>query len=266
MDSSRAAAVELSLVVWDERAAEAVDQRHVDAPPGLDVDGVRWFVEQRFGPVRGTVHVAEVAAEEHAGSAPSIGWTLPIEAVPELAREHPGASLVAVPFGRGPDGALLEMPGGAGRLADARPRLRTASRAGITFQVGGWLDRMLSEGHTFLLLEVGDHARYAQFATHDGSWLRGEVVGAVQVPDSPLSPSEEAAILDVGWHPPDDQPGSGAGGVNFWMEWGDPAAGEPVDVQDAAELAAATLCVAFEVRSPSQVRVETGTSRPGRLH
>ena len=54
---------------------------------------------------------------------------------------------------------------------------------------------MLSEGHTFLLLEVGDHARYAQFATHDGSWLRGEVVGAVQVPDSPLSPSEEAASV-----------------------------------------------------------------------
>ena len=55
MGSERTTASELSFVVWDEREARAVDQRRVELPPGLDVDGVRWFVEQRYGPVRGVV-------------------------------------------------------------------------------------------------------------------------------------------------------------------------------------------------------------------
>ena len=258
MGSERTTASELSFVVWDEREARAVDQRRVELPPGLDVDGVRWFVEQRYGPVRGVVHAA-------GSDGPPIGWTLPVEAVPELAREHTGTVLLVVAYGRAPDGTLHELTPGGRRLAEERPVLGTTSRAGVTIQVGGWLRRMLEEGHTYLLLELGEDARYVQYATHDGSWLRGEVVGSVHVPDRPLTPAEEAAILDVGWHPPTGDPDSGPGGVNHWMEWGDPSTGEPVDVQDAAELTAATLC-ALGVDDPAQVRIETGPSHPGRVH
>jgi len=254
MDVDRTA-VEVALVAWDERASASLDQLRLDVPSGLDPDGVRWYVEHRFGTPVGTV-----GSGVDPGS--SLGWTYPITVVPELAGAHPSALLLVVPFGRGPEGDLRELPIGSPPLAQDRPRLRVHDRAGITAQVGGWLQRMLAEGDTYLLLEVGDRHRYVQFATHDGRWLRGEVVGPVQVPDHPLTPAELAAIRDVGWN----DPHGGAGGGNFWFEWGDPDTGEAVDLDDAAELAAATLCVAFAPLDPAGVRVETGPSLPGRSH
>ena len=88
--------------------------------------------------------------------------------------------------------------------------------------------------------------RYVQFLTHDGSWLRGEVVGDRHLGGhDPLSADEQQRLSDIGWNPPGDH-GDDCG--NFWVDWGE----EPGDLGAGAGPMTAPRCP-----------TATSTRRPG---
>jgi len=294
MENDRIVAVEVEAVAWDRRAATAIEQRRLEVPEDLDVHAVREHLEARFGESTGTVH-----ADDEAFGDIVIGWLFPDEGLVQLEMDHPEATLLAVPFVRfsngvrreltiyhaelqarfadlarslAPDGTppwsgtptdeqLLDgtVPEHPKPLASEELQLYHSDLDGLRLELEGWLRRLVAEGHTFLVIEVGDRGRYVQFVTHDGTWLRGEVVGPANLEGlPPLDDLELLAIHAAGWNDPDE--GSSIG--NFWFEWGDPEAGEPVDVEHAAHLAAITLDSAFGPISTDAVAITTGPSRP----
>ena len=115
---------------------------------------------------------------------------------------------------------------------------------------------MLVDGWTYLIVEVSGTGRYVQFLTHDGSWLRGEVVGDRHLGGhDPLSAHERERLSDMGWIAPDDRDDDCG---NFWVDWGeegDPDRPDRVsddslpvsdrDVDEAARFAATALCEVF---------------------
>lgn len=267
MTAGPVVAIEIDAVAWDVTTGRAVGRRRVEFGGPLERAAVQALVETRFGAPLGTAHSSGAP-----GDTP-IGWTYPIEAHPELGAQHPGAELLVIPYACFADGTRRELllhadhraspspspsPSQRTRLEHESLHLRRTDRAGVTLELGRWLRRLLADGHTYLVIEVGDRHRYVQFATHCGEWLRGEVVGPAHLPFHPLSPEEEFSILDIGWLPPSEEEDGG----NFWMEWGDPDVGIPVDVADAAELAAATLCVAFGPFEPHEAVVRAGPAFP----
>jgi hypothetical protein len=296
MEADRIVAVEVEAVAWDRRAVAAIDQQRLEVPEDLDAHSLREHLEARFGGSTGTVNT-----EDEAFGDIVVGWLFPADALAELGMDHPGATLLAVPYVRfangvrkelaiynaelqarfadlarslSPDGSppwsATEGPsdadllgGGAPekgtRLAEEQLRLYHSDRDGIRLELEGWLRRLLAEGYTFIVIEVGHLGRYLQFVTHDGSWLRGEVVGPTNLRGCP--PLDEVELLSLhagGWNDPEEDAGIG----NFWLEWGDPEVGEPVDVEHAAHLAALTLDAAFGPIDPESVEITTGSSHP----
>lgn len=301
MESDQIVAIEIEAVAWDRRASTALDQVRLEVPDHVGMQGLQAYLERRFGPSTGTVNTVD-----ETGSDVVVGWLFAAEALAELGLDHPDANLLAVPFVRFADGTrreltvynaelqqrfeqiaraldpglesterarpderadLLDLGGSPaeqlGRLEDEQLTLYHADRAGVSLELGGWLRRMLAEGHTFLVVEIADTGRYLQFVTHDGTWLRGEVVGPTHLLGRPpFTGAELLTIAALGWFEPDDGPGGG----NFWREWGDPETGEDVDVDEAAEIGAMTLCDAFGPFEPQDIEILTGSSRPGELH
>lgn len=284
--------IEVEAVAWERSAPEASERRWLDVPADVDAYNVQSHLEQRFGPPLDTAR----SVDEN-GRDMTIGWFFPPSARESLGMGPAGADLLVIPYVSFEDGSRrqllpynaelrgrfedlarsldmeIEVVDGrrahvpaVGAAPDERPAplrdeelaLYHSDRDGLTLEIGGWLRRLLAEGHTYLLIEVGAHSRYLQFVTHDGSWLRGEVVGPDYVPDEPLTASELDGIRSAGWYEPEDDPDC----RNFWHEWGDPESGEPADVDAAAAMAAATLCDAFGPVDPSAVAVLTGPAHP----
>lgn len=282
--------IEIEVIAWHRRAATAVGRRWLDTPPGLDGYGVQQYLEQRFGPPLTVATSTDDAGDEH-----SIGWFFPHSALVQLDLAQPGTDLLVVPYVSLPDGSRRELFAynaelrnrfedlarsidvemetlrrrepfdagdpppreGAVRLAEESLELYYSDPDGIALEVGGWLRRLIAEGHTYLLIELGE-TRYVQFVTHDGSWLRGEVVGPDYVPDAPLSQRELDGIRAAGWYEPERDPLC----RNFWFEWGDPDLDEPPRVDAAAAMAASTLCTAFGLVDATAATVRTGTALP----
>jgi hypothetical protein len=299
MDADRIVAVEVEAVAWDRRAATAIEQRRIEVPEDLDVHAVRAHLEERFGPSTGTVNTEDEAfgdivvgwlfASEGLAELDMEHPDATLLAVPyvrfangvrreltiynaELQARFADLARSLAPDGSPPwstpaepsDEQLLEgRSPERGHLAQEELRLYHSDREGVRLELEGWLRRLVTEGHTFLVIEVGDRGRYLQFVTHDGTWLRGEVVGPSNLEGlPPLDDLELLAIHASGWNEPDE--GSGIG--NFWYEWGDPDVGEPVDVEHAAHLAALTMDSAFGPISADSVQVTTGPSRPPADH
>ena len=297
MEADRIVAVEVEAVAWDRRAGTAIEHRRVEVPEDLDPRQLREHLEARFGPSTGTVNTEDEAFGDivvgwlfPADALADLGMDHPdatLLAVPfvrfgngvrreltiynaelqarfaELARSlSPEASELLDP--EPSSSTLLEGAGGPGagsRLATEELRLYHSDPEGVRLEMSGWLRRMLAEGYTYLVIEVGDRGRYLQFITHDGSWLRGEVVGPANLEGCPpLDEVEQLGIDASGWNPPDESDGVG----NHWLEWGDPEIGEPVDPDEAARAAALTLVGAFGPFTPDQVRITTGSAFPDR--
>lgn len=297
MEADQMSEIEIDAVAWDRTAAVALEHRRLEVPFDLDEYSVQSWVESRFGAPTGTAHASPPGPDDLV-----IGWTYPGPTLLEVGIDRPDATMLVVPFVRLGDGTRRELfvhhaeqrtrfaelardlgtemdtvdgrpvrqpdqhqnpprefPG---RLEDETVELHHSDPIGISLEIGGWLRRMLHERYTYLILEVGDDNRYVQFVTHDGTWLRGEVVGPSQVADVPLTDAELASIRSIGWQPPAD----GSAVANFWMEWGDPDTGETPDVDEAATFGALTLCDAFGVERPEDVEITPGRSRPDELH
>lgn len=301
MEADRIVAVEVEAVAWDRRAATAIDQRRLEVPEDLEPHAVREHLEERFGESTGTVHTEdeafgdivvgwlfpdEVLAElgmEHPDATllavPYVRFANGVRRELTIYNAELQARFADLARTLAPDGSppwsMPEEPTDTQLLEGTAPerprplageedlRLFHSDPEGVRLQLEGWLRRLVAEGHTFLVLEVGDRGRYLQFVSHDGSWLRGEVVGPSNLQGlPPLDDLELLAIHAAGWNEPDEDSGVG----NFWFEWGDPDEGEPVDVEHAAHLAALTLEAAFGPVRADAVEVTTGSSHPPGEH
>jgi hypothetical protein len=283
--------IDIKIIAWDESNSCAMAEDWLEVPPAVDAHNVEDYVVGRFG------EPVDVAMGRTDGFGEIVmGWVFPSAALDRVELPSDGLAMMVVPFVRFPDGSRRELFEYAAELnsefaalaasvepgvvistdlvpVDARGRLETerlqlvgSEREDLELQIGGWLRRMLAEGWTYLILEKIGTGRYVQFLTHEGSWLRGEAVGDRYLQGhAPISPDEHQRLCDLGWNPPEDEPG-GCG--NYWVDWGhddeDPHRTGSVDdvtdrdVGEAARFAAAALCEVFGPISVDRVDVMAG--------
>ncbi len=293
MESVCFVGIDIKVIAWDAQDDCAVAEDWLEVPPAVDANNVEDYVFGRFG------EPVDVAVGTTAGFGELVlGWVFPPRTLERVDLPSEGLEMMVVPFVRFPDGTRRELfeysaelhrefaelvatidPDASisndpapiecdERLEDEHLVLFDADRDKAEQQIAGWLRRMITEGWTYLILEVVDTGRYVQFLAHDGSWLRGEVVGNRYLQDhEPLSSDEYRALCDVGWNEPHD---SGDDCGNFWVDWGDEDDSAPEvaasmvamvsdrDVREAARFAAAALCDVFCVRGAAQVAVTSG--------
>lgn len=295
MESVLFIGIDIKVIAWDEDAQRGVAEDWLEVPPAVDAQRVEDYVISRFGE---PIDVA-VGRTDRFGEI-VMGWVFPASHLEQVGLPDDGVEMMVVPFVRFPDGtrrelfeynaelndefaalaALIDPDAPAvtdtapdesiGRLDSEDLQLVSDDAEQIELQLEGWLRRMLAEGWTYLILEVPDTGRYVQFLTHDGDWLRGEVVGDRYLgAHAPLTPDEHERLRDLGWNPPDPTD-DGCG--NFWIDWGR-AEGEPDDpgypfdedvsdrdIEEAARFAATTLCAVFGPVGPDDVAVMVGAA------
>lgn len=290
MESVRFVGIDIKVLAWDEDASAVVAEEWLEVPPAVDAHNVEDYVVGRFG------EPVDVAMGRSDGVGEIVmGWVFDREALHRLDLPSEGLELMVVPFVRFPDGTRRELfdytaqlhrefaalvaplaPDAApldepaplevvDRLEHERLDLVGTDRETVELQVGGWLHRMVREGWTYLVLEITGTGRYVQFLTHDGSWLRGEVVGDRYLgAEQAMTAEERERLADVGWNSPgshDDDCG------NHWVDWGDEHDRDPSlpeatvrgrDIDEAARFAAAALCDVFGFDTPTQVAITCG--------
>ena len=294
MESVSFVGIDIKVIAWDAHDDRAVAEDWLEVPPAVDAHNVEDYVFGRFGE---PVDVA-VGRTDRFGEI-VVGWVFPQRALARLELPSEGLEMMVVPFVRFPDGTRRELfeytaelhkefaalveridPAGAigndpapvetdDRLEHEHLELFDAERESTELQIAGWLRRMITEGWTYLIMEVADTGRYVQFLTHDGSWVRGEVVGDRYLEHhESMSPAEHRALCDIGWNAPGGDDDCG----NYWVDWcdddvDDTSAATPAsmiamvsdrDVREAARFAAAALCEVFGVDLAGQVSVTTG--------
>lgn len=285
--------IDIKVIAWDEQSASAVAEDWLEVPPAVDAQNVEDYVMGRFGE---PLDVAFGCTDSFGEIV--MGWVFPAATLDQLDLPSEGLEMMVVPFVRFPDGSRRELfeysaeltcefaslvasidPDGASvgerppietrdRLEHERLELFSVDRELVELQLGGWLRRVLTDGWSYLILELAGTGRYVQFLTHDGSWLRGEVVGDRHLDGhDPLSEDEQQRLSDVGWNAPGER-GDDCG--NFWVDWGvddeldltGPGDdGLPVtdrDVEEAARFAAAALCEVFGPLELDGVEVVAG--------
>ena len=299
MESVLFIGIDIKVIAWDEDAQCGVAEDWLEVPPAVDAQRVEDYVISRFGE---PVDVA-VGRTDRFGEI-VMGWVFPTSHLERVGLPSEGLEMMVVPFVRFPDGtrrelfeynaelngefaalaALIDPDAPAigdtapdeshGRLDTEDLHLVSGDPEEIELQLEGWLRRMLAEGWTYLILELPETGRYVQFLTHDGDWLRGEVVGDRYLgAHAPLSADEKDRLRDLGWNPPDDDdPGEdGDGCGNYWIDWGrvegEPDPGYPFDedvtdrdVEEAARFAATALCSVFGPVGPDDVAVMVGAA------
>lgn len=300
MDLVKIDAIEIKVVAWDPRASLPVAEEWLEVPPAVGPDNVEAYLLGRFGQPCGV--------DSRRPDGGPTGWYFQGDQLATLGLPGGDLQLLAVPFVRFPGGRRLELseyhaalgrhfrdlvasldpaigclgtaPAElAGRLDEEHLSIASTDESDIELQVGGWLRRMITEGHTYLVIDLPDSGRYVQFVTEQGDWLRAEAVGDRYLGGHPpLADAERAVLAELGWNEPDDDEEDGG---NFWLEWSvsddgfDPldAARHPVSwedatpddtllgddaVADAARLAATTLCQAFGPLELAALVTQTG--------
>ena len=289
MESVGFVGIDIKVIAWDEQTEAAVAEDWLEVPPAVDAHNVEDYVVGRFGePVDVAVGRSDAFGEL------VMGWVFPAGSLDQLDLPSEGLEMMVVPFVRFPDGSRRELfeytaelnhefaalvasidPDGApvgdqapiearDRLEHERLELFSADPEDVELQLGGWLRRMLVDGWTYLVVELSGTGRYVQFLTHDGSWLRGEVVGDRHLcGHDPLTDDERQRLCDLGWNAPgEDEDDCG----NFWVDWGedDDRSDDDVlpvsdrDVDEAARFAATALCEVFGPIETDRVDVATG--------
>jgi hypothetical protein len=300
VESVRFVGIDLKVIAWDEHDGCAVAEDWLEVPPAVDATNVEQYVLGRFGD---PTDVAVGTTDEFGELV--MGWVFPSTALSALELPSEGLELMVVPFVRFRDGSRRELfeytaelereftalvgPLDAGstglgerppsetrtRLEQEHLSLWSAELELVEEQLAGWLRRMVREGWTYLIIEVADTGRYVQYLSHDGDWLRGEVVGDRYLPDDQqLSTHELRSLADIGWNAPGEH-GDPSG--NHWVEWGDgddladeladdrdePPAG-PLrelaerDLLEAARFGAAAVVGVFDLGRPDRAEVSTG--------
>ncbi len=294
MESVSFVGIDIKVIAWDGRVSAAVAEDWLEVPPAVDANNVEDYVFGRFGE---PVDVAVGRTDEFGEIV--MGWVFPAGTLDQLDLPSEGMEMMVVPFVRFPDGSRRELfeytaelntefaalaaslhpdgpPVGDVAPIEARDRLEherlelfSGDPEDVELQLGGWLRRMLVDGWTYLIIEVSGTGRYVQFLTHDGSWLRGEVVGDRHLGGhDPLSADECERLSDMGWIAPnDDEDDCG----NYWVDWGeegDPDRPDRVsedslpvsdrDVDEAARFAATALCEVFGPLDVAGVDVVAG--------
>lgn len=294
MESVLFVGIDIKVVAWDEHGLRAVAEDWLEVPPAVDASRVEQYVMARFGD---PVDVAMGRTDRFGELV--LGWVFPSSTLEPLGLPADGLEMMVVPYVRFPDGTRRELfeynaelhhefsalaalldPGAApvgdqapaeqrGRLDEEQLALIGPEREQVEEQVGGWLRRMLAEGWTYLILEVPDTGRYVQFLTHDGDWLRGEVVGNRYLGGHELLDDDEhRRLVDLGWNEPGDTPEDCG---NYWLDWGNTSDEDELayafddrvtdrDVDEAARFAAATLCEVFGPLHVDDVDVVSGTA------
>ncbi len=143
------------------------------------------------------------------------------------------------------------------RLEDERLTLAGTSHDLIELQLGGWLRRMLLEGWSYLIVQLGHDGRYVQFLTHDGSWLRCEAVGDRYLGEAPLSRTERDALASLGWDDPSPDP-DGCGNHSMDLGEVDGRVVTDAEITRAASIAATTLCEVFGPVRTEKVEIMVG--------
>ncbi len=120
----------------------------------------------------------------------------------------------------------------------------------LAHQIHVFLDRLLAEGHGFVILGVDETVapadnRFVQAGTRTGSELLAECVGT---PYTSYRPEEIDEILSLGWFAPDPDERIG----NFTSYW------EPPVAEEAAALMALTLLQVHDLRRPDDLRIRAG--------
>jgi hypothetical protein len=282
--------IDIKVIAWDDREGCAVAEDWLEVPPAVDEHNVEDYVLGRFG------EPLDVAVSRTDGFGEIVmGWVFPPDSLARVDLPCDGLEMMVVPFVRFPDGSRRELfeytaelhhefaalvasiDPGAGRLCERapvesrdrleheQPVLCSVELDQLELQLGGWLQRMLTEGWTYLILEMSGTGRYVQFLTHDGSWLRGEVVGDRYLEGHRrISADEHQRLVDLGWNAPgehDDESG------NYWVDWGDAEEADRTgtfalvadrDVDEAARFAAAALVEVFGPCEVDDIDVATG--------
>ena len=288
MESVLFVGIDIKVVARDAATGQVRGEDWLEVPPAVDASRVEQYVLARFGD---PVDVA-MGRTDRFGEIVT-GWIFPSELLDPLGLPSELAEMLVVPYVRFDDGSRRELfeynvelhnefaalaaqfdrsaaaisdvaPREAnGRLDQEQLRLVNGERDDVELQVSGWLTRMLDDGWTYLIIELPETGRYVQFLTHDGDWLRGEVVGDRYLEGHlKLSPDELQRLRDLGWNRPGEDPDDCG---NHWVDWGDPADehGARLDVRDvdeAARFAAATLCDVFGPVDPGRCEVLVGTA------
>lgn len=294
MESVLFVGIDIKVVAWDEHDLRAVAEDWLEVPPAVDAARVEQYVMARFGD---PVDVAMGRTDRFGEIV--LGWVFPAATLEPLGLPTDDLEMMVVPYVRFPDGTRRELfeynaelhhefaalagmldPTAPsigdqapvelhGRLDEEQLQLVGTDREDVELQVAGWLRRMLADGWTYLILEVPDTGRYVQFLTHDGDWLRGEVVGdRYLVGHDPLDDDERRGLLDLGWNEPGEAPEQCG---NYWIDWGNTSDEDEHgyafddrvnerDVDEAARFAAATLCEVFGPLERADVDVVAGTA------
>jgi hypothetical protein len=291
MESVSFVGIDIKVIAWDEHSECAVAEDWLEVPPAVDEHNVEDYVLGRFGE---PVDVAVARTDEFGELV--MGWVFAQDTLDQVDLPSDGLEMMVVPFVRFPDGTRRELfeyraelsqefaalvalvdphhaPLGDHAPVEAHDRLEheqltlcSTEVDQVELQLGGWLRRMVAEGWTYLVLEVSGTGRYVQFLTHDGSWLRGEVVGDRYLDEhTALSADEHQRLVDIGWNPPGDR-GDESG--NYWVDWGDDAPDDDLDgdapavpscdLDEAARFGATALVQVFGPLRRSDVDISTG--------
>ena len=185
--------IEIKVVAWDPTTARPVAEDWLDVPSSVGPHDVEAYLVGRLGPRR---HEPDGSIE--VGPA---GWHFDADALADVGLPSGDLQLLAVPFVRFPDGRRLELseyhavigrhfrelimsidpgvgplgsaPGErSGRLEDEHLAIATTIESDVELQVGGWLRRLISDGRTYLVIDLPVSGRYVQFVTQDGDWMR----------------------------------------------------------------------------------------------
>lgn len=133
----------------------------------------------------------------------------------------------------------------------------------LSAEAVAWLlHKMLGLGdrYAYLIADVvGRGNVYAQFAAHDNSALRAEVVSNFTNPAS-VDEEAEAELAEFGWNPPESDPVTGkTTSPNHYIDWVYPA-----PIGTAALLVLRTLVEFYRVVPEDQIKLTYFTRPSGR--